>query len=181
MAQIVHIVTLQWKWNMELYMQIYTTWKKYSAPPFQPGGQEAICEEHKLPTQILNRKIRRYTPTRNESSWVLEEDRFFRHHSPILKSAGAQSRTSAKHAKSKWTELSIPLSALLSSHLGRILIRFHRGQNHKIGTSETWDIPYTALTEKFSIGKYRWNYMINRLQKSRMSAASKLCKVWIFL
>ena len=57
--------------------------KMYSASPFQPGGQEAICKENRLHTQILYRKIRRYTPTRNESSWVLEEDRFIRYHTPI--------------------------------------------------------------------------------------------------
>ena len=36
-----------------------------------------------MTTPIIYRKIRRYTPTRNESSWVWREDGFIRHHTSV--------------------------------------------------------------------------------------------------
>ena len=102
-----------------------------------------------------SRKIRQRTPRNNESSWRGAEDSLIYYHRAIQKSPGAQSRTFIEKVKQKPIEFSCPLSVLPLAHLGRFRILVYAAKIVKICTSETSDIPYTALTAKSFIEIYR--------------------------
>ena len=61
----------------------------------------------------------------------------------------------AEKVKQKPIEFSFPLSVLPFAHLGRFRILVYAAKIAKICTSETSDIPYTALTAKSFIEIYR--------------------------
>ena len=128
-----------------------------------------------------SRKIRQRTPRNNESSWRGAEDSFIYYHRAISKSPGAHSRMLAEKVKQQPIEFSFPFSVLQSAHVGRFRILVYAAKLVKICTSETSDIPYTALTAKFPIEIYRWELTTIRSQKSRISARTNSCKVWISL
>ena len=105
-----------------------------------------------MTTQIIYRKIRRYTPTRNESSWVWREDGFIRHHTSVSTSGRcAMSHLCKESETNKEFDATCIIRAPASTFRANPDFGLPTQNRHKFAKSppsQFADIPYTALIEK---------------------------------